>query len=52
MILETGLFYGSIFCKMDFFVRFEEWAETPQCDVSTDINRYYDSPILFFAERT
>lgn len=26
-----------MFCKMIFFVLFEEWAETPQCDVSTDI---------------
>lgn len=26
-----------MFYKMKFFVLFEEWAETPQCDVSTDV---------------
>ena len=26
-----------MFYKMKFFVLFEEWAETPQCDASTDV---------------
>lgn len=26
-----------MFYRMNFFVLFEEWAETPQCDVSTDV---------------